>query len=155
MREGPAETKKKPSTEYPGERIFHPYRCVQEPELVRSECEQCDFTFLLPSDMRKVAGSIDDSLPEAALVVENLGITLKVRDLRTVLPETDLCGEVINFYFRMLVHRGRSLCVRPRSYAFDAHFYPMLTEYNYEDVYKTWGGMVDIFKYDILHFPNA
>eukprot|EP00931_Biecheleriopsis_adriatica_P117029 TRINITY_DN92594_c0_g1_i1.p1 TRINITY_DN92594_c0_g1~~TRINITY_DN92594_c0_g1_i1.p1 ORF type:complete len:480 (+),score=93.91 TRINITY_DN92594_c0_g1_i1:50-1441(+) len=103
------------------------------------------------------AGLWGDGSPDE-IVASRFNVEVTRRQLECLRPGEWLNDEVINFYYKLLQERGKSLSDAPKCWFTNSFFWPKLSgdnkEYNYKEVRRwTIKAKVDIFELDHVIFP--
>ncbi|KAG1652694.1 Sentrin-specific protease 1 [Nymphon striatum] len=97
---------------------------------------------------------IDEALtpyPPDEMLVEGFNVSIRRRDIETLSKLNWLNDEIMNFYFNLLVDRGKQHNC-PSVYAFNTFFYPKLMNGGHRAL-KRWTRKVDIFSYQFILIP--
>lgn len=86
------------------------------------------------------------------LIVEENGIEVRVRDLKTLKDTCWLNDEIINFYFQLIQKRSDNNLKYPKVYCFNTFFVKRLREGGHKAV-KRWTKKVDLFSHDLILIP--
>lgn len=92
--------------------------------------------------------------PRTDVVISKFNISITRNDLATLIGDSWLNDEVINFYMNLLMERSeqRADDGAPRVYAMNTFFIPKLLSAGHSGL-KRWTRKVDIFTYDIIPVP--
>lgn len=92
--------------------------------------------------------------PRTDVVISKFNISITRNDLATLIGDSWLNDEVINFYMNLLMERSeqREEQGAPRVYAMNTFFIPKLLSSGHSGL-KRWTRKVDIFTYDIIPIP--
>lgn len=92
--------------------------------------------------------------PRTDVVMSKFNISITRNDLATLIGDSWLNDEVINFYMNLLMERSeqRADDGAPRVYAMNTFFIPKLMSAGHSGL-KRWTRKVDIFTYDIIPVP--
>ena len=86
------------------------------------------------------------------VVMVKFSISITRNDLHTLMHDSWLNDEVINFYMNLLVERSENNDSLPKVYAMNTFFIPKLLQSGHSAL-KRWTRKVDIFSYDIIPIP--
>ncbi|CAO1410692.1 unnamed protein product, partial [Diamesa hyperborea] len=90
--------------------------------------------------------------PRLDVVMVKFSISITRNDLHTLMHDSWLNDEVINFYMNLLVERSEKNDSLPKVYAMNTFFIPKLLQSGHSAL-KRWTRKVDIFSYDIIPIP--
>ena len=89
--------------------------------------------------------------PDEVLITK-FKLSITRRDIATLLGDSWLNDEVINFYMNLLTERGEQDTSRPKVYAMNTFFMPKVLQQGQSGV-RRWTRKTDIFSYDVIPVP--
>lgn len=120
----------------------------------KSESEDEEDTLQFPpitGEMRTKIEAAQHPNPPDEVLARGQGLQVTRRDMETLSGLNWLNDEIINYYFSLIVERGK-LDNYPSCYAFNTFFYPRLLEKGHDGI-KRWTKKVNIFGYDLVLIP--
>ncbi|XP_055370870.1 sentrin-specific protease 1 isoform X2 [Condylostylus longicornis] len=117
------------------------------------EEEEVEFPEFSDEDDALIKKSIYRGTADEVLI-QKFNMSIRRRDIQTLVGDTWLNDEVINFYMNLLMERGeiRASENYPKVYAMNTFFIPRLMSSGYSAV-RRWTRKVDLFSYDIIPVP--
>lgn len=85
------------------------------------------------------------------VLIEKFNMSIKRMDIATLLGDSWLNDEVINFYMNLLMERGEN-SKYPKVYAMNTFFMPKVLDQGQGGV-RRWTRKVDLFSYDLIPVP--